>query len=306
MSNLSPMLAQLSKEPFDKEGWLFEIKWDGYRSLGLKKKEVKLISRNQKLFNARFPTIAKELKKIPGTFLVDGEIVILDKKGRSNFQLMQNYQRKKEGTPLYYLFDILSYNGKDLTKLPLIERKEILKSLLKRAKVPHIKFSEHIEKKGKAFFRKAVKLGLEGIMAKKADSTYQFRRSPDWQKIKTHLRQEVVIGGFTEPKGSRKNFGALLVGVYEKNKLIYVGHVGTGFDQNLLTDIYAKLKKLITSKCPFANEPDPNSPAIWVKPKLVAEVSFAEWTNDGIMRQPVFKGLRIDKSAKEVVRERPK
>ncbi len=300
----TPMLATLVDKPFDGKEWLFEIKWDGYRALAHKDKQVRLISRGQKSFNEQFPTIAEEVKKIPGHFILDGEIVILDKKGKSHFQMLQNYSKRKEGTPFYYVFDILSYNDKDLTSLPLIERKKILHQLLKKSRLSHIKFSDHIEEKGKAFFQAAKKKNLEGIIAKKKASRYQFHRSRDWLKIKTTLRQEVVIGGFTQPQGSRHRFGALLIGVYKKGQLIYSGHVGTGFDRKTLEDVYLQLKKIISEKCPFEAEPHPNTPVSWVKPRLVCEVSFTEWTADGKMRHPTFKGMRIDKKAKNVVRER--
>lgn len=300
----TPMLATLVDKPFDGKEWIFEIKWDGYRALAYKDKQVRLVSRGQKSFNERYPTIVKEVKKIPGRFILDGEIVILDKKGKSNFQMLQNYLNRKEGNPLYYVFDILSYNGKDLTHLPLIERKKILHQLLKKSRVSHIKYSDHIEEKGKAFFQAAKKKNLEGIIAKKKTSHYQFHRSRDWQKIKTTQRQEVIIGGFTQPQGSRHRFGALLLGVYKKGKLVYAGHVGTGFDRQTLEEVYLQLKKIVSDKCPFETEPHPNTPVSWVKPRLVCEVSFTEWTADGKMRHPTFKGMRIDKKAKEIVRER--
>jgi bifunctional non-homologous end joining protein LigD len=305
MMKISPMLAYLVYKPFDGKGWIFEIKWDGYRALAEKKRDVKLISRGGESFNAHYPNIAEELRKIKGNFLVDGEIAILDDKGRSHFQLLQNYRRNKEGTPNYYVFDILSHQGKDLTHLPLIQRKEILKKLLKSSKLSYIHYSDHVEDKGIAFFRKAKKLGLEGIMAKRADSPYQFRRSRDWLKIKTVHRQEFVIGGFTKPRGGRKFFGSLLIGVYKNNALQYVGHVGGGFNAQLLEDVYKKLKPLICKQCPFATQPDSNTPATWVKPSLVCEVSFAEWTKDGILRQPIFRGMRTDKKARKVTRENP-
>lgn len=298
------MLATLIDKPFDKEGWLFEIKWDGYRAISYKNADVLLLSRNQKSFNCRFPSIVSALNRLPGRFILDGEIVVLDKKGRSDFQLLQNEQRSKI-TPYYYIFDILYLDGRDLRSLPLIQRKKILKKFLSR-KASSLRFGDFIETHGIAFFKEAKKRGLEGIIAKNEESAYQSRRSKDWLKIKAVLRQEVVIGGFTEPKGSRKAFGALLVGVYKNSQLIYAGHVGGGFDDKLLSSVHAQLQKILSSKCPFEIQPHPNAKATWVKPKLVCEVAFAEWTKEGMMRQPIFKGMRMDKSSKDVVREVPK
>lgn len=303
LKNISPMLAKLHDAPFDDEGWLFEIKWDGYRAIAVKNDTIELISRKNISFNEAYPSIVTALARLPGQFILDGEIVILDKQGRSRFQLLQNYQRRSE-LPYYFVFDILYYNGKNLTSHPLLQRKQILKKLLAKAP-PRIRFGDHILAKGKAFFRVALKQGLEGIIAKKIDSPYQFHRSHDWLKIKAKMGQEVVIGGFTAPKGGRKYFGALLVGVYQKNKLIYAGHIGGGFNEELLEEVYQKLQKITSDSCPFAQKPRPNSPATWVKPKLVCEVAFAEWTDEGIMRQPIFKGLRTDKAPKEIVREVP-
>ena len=297
-----PMLATLIDKPFDDKEWIFEIKWDGYRALAEKGKEVLLVSRNQKLFK-QFPSINEELKKIPGKWILDGEVVVLDKKGRSDFQLLQNYQRRKVRHPVYYVFDILSYQGRDLRHLTLVERRKILKELLKQVRLKSVRFSKSLEGKGKAFFSQAKKKGLEGIMAKKKESLYRSVRTRDWLKIKTGMRQEVVIGGFTKPQGSRAYLGALLVGVYKKGKLVYAGHVGGGFNREGLKEMYEKLKKITVSKSAFAIEPHPNTPVTWVRPKLVCEVKFAEWTEDGMLRQPVFMGIRVDKSPKQVVRE---
>ena len=294
------MLATLVPEPFNSKEWVFEVKWDGFRALAYKKKKVELLSRNEKSFNARFPEIVKALEMLPGSFVVDGELVVLNQKGHPDFQKLQN---GKNSTPCYCLFDILSYDNKDLTHLPLLERKEILRRLLSAEPCKWLRFSETVEEKGIPFFKKIKKLGLEGIVAKRKDSLYVSSRSKDWLKIKTHLRQEVVIGGITEPQGGRKHFGSLLVGVYEKGKFVYVGHVGGGFNEALLKDVFRELEKLITTKCPFSKEPQPNAPVTWIKPKLICEVSFAEWTDKGMMRQPIFKGMRADKKAKEVVRE---
>jgi len=297
-----PMLATLIDKPFDDKEWIFEIKWDGYRALAEKGKEVLLVSRNQKLFK-QFPSINEELKKIPGKWILDGEVVVLDKKGRSDFQLLQNYQRRKVRHPVYYVFDILSYQGRDLRHLTLVERRKILKELLKQVRLKSVRFSKSIEGKGKAFFSQAKKKGLEGIMAKKKESLYRSVRTREWLKIKTGMRQEVVIGGFTKPQGARAYLGALLVGVYKKGKLVYAAHVGGGFDREGLKEMYEKLKKITVSKSPFAIEPHPNTPVTWVRPKLVCEVKFAEWTEDGMLRQPIFIGIRVDKSPKQVVRE---
>ncbi len=300
---IKPMLATLVKEPFDDEDWVFEVKWDGYRALAHKTKKVALLSRNGISFNARFSLIAKELEKIPGKFIFDGEIVVIDKKGRSQFQLLQNYEEGQKERAYYYIFDILSYQGKDLSSRPLLERKELLRHLLASRSFLFLRFSEHVEKFGKRLFTQAKKKGLEGIIAKRKQSPYRSTRSRDWLKIKTKMRQEVVIGGFTEPRGARKYFGSLLIGVYSEGKLLYAGHVGGGFNEALLKTLYHQMIKLKRKKCPFQNEPKPNAPVTWIRPKLVCEVAFAEWTKEGVLRQPIFQGIRVDKSPQEVLRE---
>lgn len=303
-STVTPMLGVLVDKPFDREGWLFEIKWDGYRALAfLKKDDVNLYSRNQKSFNNLFHVLLKELKTLNIEAILDGEIVVLDPSGRPQFQLIQNYQTTGKGQLLYYIFDILHLNGHNLRQLPLTERKEILKKLLAKTNHQYIRYSDHIETKGIALYKEASHNLLEGIMAKNGQGSYQMKRSSDWLKIKTHLEQEVVIGGFTQPRKSRKKFGALLIGVYKDNKFIYVGHVGGGFSGKLLDDVYSQMTPLIQKKCPFENEPKPNMPVTWIKPKLVCEVFFAEWTTEGMMRQPIFHGLRMDKSAQKVIKE---
>ncbi len=299
----SPMLATLTDSAFDNSDWLFEVKWDGYRTLAYIDNKVVLYSRNKNLFNSTFPSIAKELAKIKINCILDGEVVIVDEKGRSDFQLMQNYQATQKGNLCYYVFDLLFINGEDIRDLPLEERKERLKTLLAAYPLKTVLFSDHIEKKGIPFFEKAQEFNLEGIIAKKKSSIYRSARSKEWLKIKTHYRQEAVIIGFTEPRNSRKHFGALLLGVYENNKLIYIGHVGTGFTQALLKALYEKMLPLAVDKCPLVKPVKPNMPVTWIKPKLVCEIVFSEWTDSGIMRQPTFKGLRIDKVAKQVKRE---
>ncbi len=301
---IPPMLATSVDKPFNDDNWLFEIKWDGYRSIAyINKGKVELKSRLFNILNSKFPAIADSLKKIPGQVILDGELVVVDREGKSDFQLMQNYQKTRKGNLFFYVFDLLYQDGQNLRERPLIERKEILQKLIQEISLPLIRMTKHITGKGIAFFNAAAKKGLEGIIGKKSSSTYQSRRSKDWVKIKTLQRQEVVIGGFTEPRGSRKKFGALLAGFYQEGKLMYAGHVGGGFNQSLLDDVYKQLKPLIQTKCPFAKEPKPNEAVTWTKPLLVCEVSFAEWTKDNIMRQPIFHGLREDKHPKEVKKE---
>lgn len=303
--HIKPMLATLAGEAFDNPTWIFEIKWDGFRAIAeIKKGKVELYSRNLLPFNEHFPPIVKSLAKIRKNMILDGEVVVVDKKGKSHFQLLQNYRETGKGNLVYYVFDILYLDGKDLRVLPLIERKKILEKNL--PKLINIKYSNHIAEKGKAFFKVAQKQDLEGMLAKNAQSTYQTaRRSRDWLKIKIHRQQEAVIGGYTEPRGSRKKLGALVLGVYEKGKLIYIGHTGGGFKEASLNLVYKKLQPLKQKESPFAVAPKTNAPVTWVKPKLVCEVSFAEWTGEGHMRQPIFLGMRIDKDPKDVKREKP-
>lgn len=303
---IKPELATLVSEPFDRKGFLFEIKWDGFRALAdIKKSGTLLYSRNLLSFNEIFAPIVKGLKKIKHDALLDGEVVVLQKSGKSNFQLLQNYQNNPVAGLTYCVFDILRLDGRDLTGLPLSDRKKILKKLL--PKLSNIKYSDHVEDRGIAFFRAAQKQGLEGIIAKDGKSIYKpGKRTEDWLKIKTHLRQEAVIGGFTKPRGSRKNFGALVLGVYEDGEFKYIGHTGGGFDEQKLSDVYKKLKPLAQKQSPFVQIPKTNAPVTWVAPKLVCEVTFAEWTEEGHMRQPIFLGLRPDKNARDVARELPR
>lgn len=303
---IPPMLAISMKDPFNDREWLYEIKWDGYRALAfIDPPAISLKSRTKHGWNHQFPQIVENLKKIRTKVILDGELVILDAEGKPQFQLMQNYQKNGKGDLYYYVFDLLYKDGYDLRELPLLERKALLKDFLEENPMPLIRFSDHVMEKGKELFNKIKKKHLEGIIAKKISSTYQSRRSSDWIKIKTVLRQEVVIGGFTAPRGSRKKFGALLVGVYNEDKLQYSGHVGGGFNAALLKDVFDKLEPLIQRKVPFQTTPHPNAPVTWVKPKLICEVSFTEWTQEGIMRHPVFIGLREDKSPKEIKRDIP-
>jgi bifunctional non-homologous end joining protein LigD len=292
----SPMLATLIKEPFDDEDWLFEIKWDGFRSLTfINQEHIKLRSRTDKQLNSQFPDIIEDLKKVKNSVILDGEIVVLDATGKSAFHLMQNYQKGK-GALCYYVFDILFLDGKDLRDIPLITRKEILKKWISEFSFSHIRYCDHVIQKGKAFFNKAAEHKLEGIIGKKLSSTYQSKRSSDWVKIKTGFRQEVIIGGFSSPRGSRKKFGSLLAGIYnDKKELEYVGRVGGGFTDSELKEIYAKMQPLIQVKCPFIKKPPSSLNVQWVKPKLTCDVAFSEWTKGRSMRHPVFQGSINDK-----------
>ncbi|MFL5740363.1 MAG: non-homologous end-joining DNA ligase [Flavisolibacter sp.] len=297
---ITPMLATLTDEPFDSEDWLFEIKWDGYRAVAYcNGKSVELISRNLSLFTEKYYPVTDALKELQLKAVFDGEIVAVDEKGLAIFQSLQNWQN----TPVrlqYFVFDILWLDGYNLTGLPLEERKKILKDVLPESNEV-IKFSDHVRGSGKELFEAAVSQGLEGIMAKKANSTYQVNtRTEDWVKIKVSLRQEVVIAGYTEPRNTRKFFGSLLLGLYEGDELVYIGHTGSGFNAKSLEAIYKKLQPLITDNCPFEKCPKGNMPVTWVKPKLVCEIKFTEWTKDRIARHPIFMGLRTDKKAKEV------
>jgi bifunctional non-homologous end joining protein LigD len=299
------MLTTLVDEAFDSDDWLFEIKWDGYRAVSsISGGKVELYSRNNLSFNQRYPEIVDELSKWPIDAVLDGEIVALDENGHSRFQFLQNWMSDQQGTLRYYVFDILWLDGYDLTEVPLIDRKKILKQIIPSSDA--ICYSDHVEKNGIKFFEAASQRGLEGIIAKKKNATYEAdTRSKNWLKIKTALRQEAVVVGFTEPAGSRSYFGALVLGIYENGKLEYAGHTGTGFTDKSLKEVWDKLEPLITDKCPFDIKPKTRLPATWVKPKLICEVKFQEWTQGHIMRVPVFMGLRTDKKPVEVKKENP-
>lgn len=300
-----PMLATLADKPFDRNNWLFELKWDGYRCLSfIDGKNIRLYSRNENIFNNKFPSIARALQRFSKHQIIfDGEIVALDKQGRPDFQTLQNSDREPANIA-YIIFDVLYLDGQDLRPYPLSERKTLLAELLKKPPA-RILYSDHVKTKGKRLFREATRRGLEGIIAKDGNGRYETAtRSAGWLKIKSVRRQEAVIAGFTEPRGSRKKFGALVLGVYEGRRLRYIGHTGGGFDDRTLALVYERLKPLVTKTSPFKKPITTNAPVTWVKPRLVAEVKFSEWTSDGIMRQPVFIALREDKPAGEIVRER--
>ncbi|WP_343558522.1 DNA ligase D [Sphingobacterium sp.] len=313
-SHIEPMLATLVDKPFDDEDWVYEVKWDGYRAVAfMNNGKVELKSRNDKSFNEKFYPIYDKLKELELDAVLDGEVVVLSESGTANFGALQNWRSEADGDLVYYVFDILWYDGQDLKDLPLLQRKAILKEILPQH--GSVLISEHFETSGTQFLEEAKKLGLEGIMAKRKDSIYHVHnRSNDWLKIKANKRQEVVIGGYTLNDDSSKLFSSLLVGVYDGKKLIYTGKVGTGFNEKLQKEMMVLFKPLIVSKTPFSEEPDINKPSrfrpnpphatvTWLKPQLVCEVSFTELTGDGIMRHPSFDGMREDKSAKKVVLE---
>jgi bifunctional non-homologous end joining protein LigD len=309
---IQPMLATLIKEPFDHPDWIFEVKWDGYRAVAeIRDDAVSLYSRNGISFNKKFFPIVDSLRKLRFDAVLDGEIVVADDQGRPDFQLLQHYQDSASGHLLYYVFDLLYFRGHDLTGLPLLRRKELLKKIL--PSTPKIRFSDHVLKEGVLFYNVAKEKGLEGIIAKHSQSVYEAgRRSRQWLKVKTQLTQEAVITGFTEPGGGRKYFGALVLGVYEGDELMYIGHVGGGFTANHLKDIREKLEPLIQKESPFTVKSRSSLPKkrgccgiTWVKPELVCEVALSGWTEDAVMRHPVFLRLREDKAAREVVREKP-
>ncbi len=301
-----PQMATLADEPFDNDQWLFENKYDGYRALAqIDNGKVNLISRNGISFNEKYGEIAKTLEKIPHNLVIDGEIVIEDAKGKSNFQWLQNHnEHPKRGKLKFYVFDILYFNGFDLRKLELIQRKKILNAILPKLK--NIIFSKHTIGKGIDTFKAVEKNGGEGIIAKKISSPYhENKRTKDWLKIKTEMQQEMVIGGFTEPQGSRKGIGALLCGFYKDGKLHYSGKVGSGYTEEILTDLHQRLSKIETDTCPFTVKPKLPGKIHWVQPKLLAQIKFTEWTETDSMRHPVYLGLREDKPAKKVVMEKP-
>lgn len=302
---IEPMLASLGDEPFDNKDWIFELKWDGYRAIAeLDKKKVKLYSRNGLSFNERYPTIVSELAAMNMRAVLDGEVMVFNEDGRPDFQKLQHYDDNRHLPLVYYVFDILSLNNKDLKGLPLLERKQILKDNLPKS--DFIRFSDHVEENGKAFFEEVKKSNLEGIMAKKADNIYvEGIRTKEWLKIKhTHTR-EAIIAGYTEGRGSRKHFGALILGEYKNNKLHYIGHTGTGFSDKKLREMWTVMQKLIIDKSPFPTKIPLNSETTWVKPELVCEIKYTEITRDGILRHPVFLHLRDDKRPAEVKPEAP-
>jgi len=302
-----PMLATLVDEPFSDPEWIFETKWDGFRSVCfVRNGSARFVSRNQLEMTPNYPELRGIAKQLDAKeAVIDGEIVALDEQGMPRFQLLQPRVGRKSGIEalrgkgqiVYFVFDVLYFNGYDLMQCELIERKAALERIVRPASF--VRVSEHIEGDGKEFFKEIEKFHLEGMIAKHANSEYVQKRSTDWLKIKTVQRSEVVIGGYTKPRGLRSHFGALVVGLYRGDKIHYVAHTGGGFNQMMLTKVYKLLQPLKTDECPFVVKPKTNEPVQWVKPKLVAEVKFSEWTADEHMRHPIFIGLREDKKPED-------
>jgi bifunctional non-homologous end joining protein LigD len=305
----TPQLATLVDQVPAGDEWIHELKYDGYRLVAmLNKGRASLITRNGNDWTDRFPTVAAALEALPaGSAVLDGELVVLTPKGTTSFQALQNVMSSGgAGELVFYAFDLPYLEGMDLRAAPLLARKEALRGLL-AADRGLVRFSDHIAGAGAEFYRQACGLGLEGIICKRADAPYQHKRNNDWLKVKCLLRQEFVIGGWTEPRGSRSHFGALLLGVHDaKDDLVYAGKVGTGFDQSRLRDVFARLRTLERDDSPFVNHGRRGRKLAgvhWIDPRLVCEIAFTEWTEEGILRHPVFQGLREDKSPRDVVRE---
>jgi bifunctional non-homologous end joining protein LigD len=311
---IQPMLASITEEPFDDPSWLFEIKWDGYRVVSfVRNGSVRLLSRNHNDLGHRYPEL-HDLPKIvkANSAILDGEVVVLDEKGRPSFSLMQQRTgiraHGRQAAPradlpiVYYVFDLIYLDGYDLRRVELVERKRLLQQILPAREI--VRYSDHYSGQGTALFQVAKQKGLEGIVAKKANSCYEERRSREWLKIKITQTVDCVIGGYTDPEGARQYFGSLVLGLYDdKKQLIHVGHAGTGFNQAMLKQIFEVVKALETKTKPFTGAVDAKK-VHWVRPVRVAEVKFTEWTHEtnegGLkLRAPVFLGLREDKDPED-------
>ena len=304
---INPMLATLVDEPFSDPEWIFETKWDGFRSVCfVERGAARFVSRNQIEMTSQYPELVNVPKQVNAKqAILDGEIVALDEHGMPRFQLLQNKLRIRSGSYakatkaqlVYFVFDLLYYDGHDLMNCSVVERKALLEQILRPASF--VKYSDHVEADGEQFYREIEKFRLEGMIAKRAASKYVQKRTSDWLKVKTVLRSEVVVGGYTQPRGTRSYFGSLVCGLYKGKDLHYVAHTGGGFNEKTLASIYKLMQPLKTDKSPFIKPPKTNEPVQWLAPKLVAEVKFSEWTADERMRQPIFLGLREDKKPQD-------
>jgi DNA ligase D-like protein (predicted ligase) len=305
-----PQLARLVKEAPDDDRWVHELKYDGYRiGCRIERGKATLISRNGKDWTAAFPEVREAAERLKvRQALIDGEIAVVLADGRTSFQALQNaFGGTMRDALVYFAFDLIHVDGKTMAGRPLEERKAALARLIRSSSGSRIRYSDHVTGRARAFFSKACRSGLEGIVSKRRDAPYEAGRSDAWVKTKCVLRQEFVIGGFTDPEGARQGIGALLIGTYDaKGRLTSAGKVGTGFSVAAARDLRARLERIERKTCPF--DPRPAGAlargAHWVKPQLVCEVSFTEWTSDGRIRHPSFQGLRRDKNPRSVVRER--
>jgi bifunctional non-homologous end joining protein LigD len=304
-----PQLATLVDEVPAGDGWVYELKFDGYRIVTrVEDDDVRLFTRNGNNWTGKMKSLAEEIRGLGlGSAWLDGEVVVMNDNGVPEFQLLQNaFDSSRTKDIVYFVFDLPHFGGYDLTRVPLVERRALLKQILEKNASPRIRFSESFDVDPKELLDNACKRGLEGLIGKRADAPYASTRSSSWVKLKCTRRQEFVIAGFTDPKGSRVGFGSLLLGIHDgEGRLRYAGNVGTGFDDANLRELYAKLKSIETEKMPFAERPK-GVKGHWVKPKLVAEVAFTEWTGDGRIRHPVFHGLRSDKDPQAITREQEK
>lgn len=305
---IKPMLASPTKKIFKDPDWVFELKWDGYRVMAnIKDGKVEIYSRNGISYNKKFAAISKELEQIPFDCILDGEVIAMDKNGKTDFQKLQKYDPEKtKGDLKYYVFDLLHLNGMDTISLPLLERKSLLPEILEGLK--NILYCDHIEAMGPTLYKRAIDAGMEGVMAKKADSVYvPGYRSENWLKIKSVNTEETIICGYTDSKTGGSIFGSLILGMYRDEKLTYIGNCGSGFSSSEQKQLLKKFKSLETKANPFEEKIAlKGRTPHWMKPELICEVKFSEWTKSGMMRHPVFKGLRDDKTEEEIVKQDPK
>lgn len=316
------MLATLVEEPFDDPQWIYEVKWDGYRAVAfIRNGKATLVSRNQNDLTDEFPEISEAMGELKvESAIIDGEVVALDDEGRPSFSLMQQRtgmthpgtrKARDRGVPIvYYAFDLLYLNGHNLMAVELERRKELLQQMISPGSF--LRYSDHYPEQGKALYGVARDKGLEGIVAKLRTGVYVQKRSREWLKIKITRRQECVIAGYTDPRGARENFGSLVLGLYDqKGKLVHVGNAGSGFTEATHAAMWKRLHAIETDKNPFAGKVESTRKPHWVKPELVAEIKFSEWTHEGEsggikMRAPIFQGLRFDKKPRECVFEFPR